>query len=115
VRRALAELGPGARPLAVQAFVRDRLGLDVKTDLISYSKKALKRKGQGDATSGSRPPRWRGSQGTAPLAPGQAAPAAAAGGPKAAGIPLEDILYVKDVVSRLGAGLVRALIDDFAR
>jgi hypothetical protein len=39
----------------------------------------------------------------------------AASGRQAAGIPLEDILHVKDLVGRLGAGPAHALVDAFAR
>jgi hypothetical protein len=42
-------------------------------------------------------------------------PAPAAAGGKGPGIPLDDILHVKQLVGRLGAGLAHALIDAFAR
>jgi hypothetical protein len=45
----------------------------------------------------------------------EAAPAPAAAGGKVPGIPPDDILYVKQLVGRLGAGQVHALIDAFAR
>jgi hypothetical protein len=40
---------------------------------------------------------------------------AKAGGGRAGGIPLEDILAVKDLVGRLGARPLHTLIDAFAK
>jgi hypothetical protein len=46
----------------------------------------------------------------------QVQPAAASTSlPKASGIPLADILAVKDLVGRLGAGPLHTLIDAFAK
>ena len=45
----------------------------------------------------------------------QEQPRAAGGNGQEAGIPLKDILYVKELVGRFGAGQLHTLIDAFAR
>jgi hypothetical protein len=125
VRRALAELGPDAKPLAIQAFLRDRRGMEVKTDLISFYKKAAKKKAkaQGRATpqgpaarTASAPPAAapKAETGSTLPPPVRPQPAVGRGGQEAA-IPLADILYVKRLVGRHGAGPLHTLVDAFAQ
>jgi hypothetical protein len=111
VRRAQAALGKGAKPLAIQKYVKDELGLDVSTAVISTYKREIARK----AKKGAKPKAQPAPEATAaarqtttdrPEAPRQAG---------AAGIPLHDILAVKELVGRLGAGPLHTLIDVFAR
>jgi len=110
VRQALAELGKGAKPLQIRAFVKDRFGAELNTNLISDYKKTLAGK------------RTRKKKGAAPRAGGQpeppaAAPPAQARAPAAArpGISLDDVRLVKELVARLGPGQLRGLIDLLAR
>ena len=111
VRQALAELGKGAKPLQIRAFVKDRFGAELNTNLISYYKKTLARK------------RARKKKGAAPKAGGQPeqqsaqVPPAQARAPAAArpGIGLDDLRLVKELVARLGPGPLRDLIDLLAR
>jgi len=111
VKQALAELGKGAKPLQIRAFVKDRFGAELNTNLISYYKKTLagkrarKKKRAGPKAGG--PP----GQQPAAVPPAQArAPAAAR-----SGISLDYVRLVKDLVARIGAEQLRTLIDLLAR
>jgi hypothetical protein len=119
VKRAQAALGRDAKPLAIQKYVKDRLGIDISTSVISTYKKDIARK----AAKGKAKPRVtaKGKPGpaaaaapreTAPQPPAAAKPAA---GGKSGGIPLGDILTVKELVERLGAAPLHTLIDAFAK
>jgi hypothetical protein len=102
VRQALETLGPDAKPLAIQAYLKDNLGMEVKTSLISVYKKDLaKKRAKMPAAARKEEP---GDQ--ALMKPKPAA---------AGGIPLEDILAGKDLVQHLGAAPLHTLIDAFAR
>jgi hypothetical protein len=115
VRRALAELGPDAKPLAIQGFIRDRLGMEVKTDLISFYKKAAKKKANAQGPAAARPSAApKAERRSTPPPPVRPRHAAGRGGQEAA-IPLADILYVKRLVGRHGAGPLHTLVDAFAR
>ena len=118
VRRALGELGRDAKPTQMQGWIRDRFGIDMTTDHISTSKGHIlrkeggkgRRKGKGRVAPKGPTPQAGGPQGQP--AP---SPAAKGGGTKEAGIPLDDILYVKALVGRFGPGQLHTLIDAFAR
>jgi len=116
VRQALAALGGDAKPLAIQAYLRDRLGMEVKTSLISVYKKDLAKKaGKKPAAQAAAARKRQAKEGTGDnKARVQPKPPAASGG-KEAGIPLDDILYVKGLVGRLGPDQLHTLIDAFAR
>ena len=107
VRRAQAALGKKAKPLAIQKFVKDEFNIDISTTVISTYKKEIARKARKGAKAKAKPAP------VAASAPRQTAPALRQAG--AAGIPLKDILAVRDLVNRLGAGALHTLIDAFAR
>jgi hypothetical protein len=109
VRRAQAELGKGAMPLQIRAFVKDRFGQELNTNLISYYKKRLAGKGKKK-----RPGKKAGGQ------PKQQPPAEPTGQTKAparaaTGISLDDVRLVKGLVGRLGPEPLRGLIDLLSR
>jgi hypothetical protein len=113
VKQAQAKLGKGAMPLAIQKYVKDELGIDISTAVISGYKKEIARKAKGGqagpkgpAKAQAAPVAAAAARETAPKAPATAKPG---------GIPLKDILTVKEMVERLGAGSLHTLIDAFAR
>jgi hypothetical protein len=110
VRKALDALGPKARPPEIQAFVKERFGLEMTVGHAKTCKtKAL----------GERGGKAKGKKKSAPAkAPARAAarPAAPAPAPAhAAGVGLSDIEAVKGLVGRVGAEQLRSLIDLLAR
>jgi hypothetical protein len=118
VQQALGELGRDAKPTQMQGWIRDRFAIDMTTDHISTSKGEILRKegGKGRRKGKRRAARKRPTQ-KAARPQGQPAPTLAtrgAGG-KQAGIPLNDILYVKALVGRFGPEQLHTLIDAFAR
>jgi hypothetical protein len=124
VRLALAELGPDAKPLRIQAFVKERFGIDISTEVVSAYKKELARRG--GKARGRRKGKGRGRKAGArrkSAAPGPSAQpatevrAAATGGGdgKGGGISLGDLRVVKDLVKRVGASQLRDLIDILGR
>jgi hypothetical protein len=112
VRQALAALGGDAKPLAIQAYLKDRLGMEVKTNLISVYKKDLARRAAAQGTAAKKGKAKEEAGDDRALV--QPKPPAAGGG-KEAGIPLDDILYVKGLVGRFGPDQLHTLIDAFAR
>jgi hypothetical protein len=122
VRRALAELGNDAKPAVIRGFVKDRFGIEMGADHISTAKGEILRKARAQGTQQARPAvqpsvaRQAEPVEATPAPPAQAAPPAPAKGAGGqAAIPLDDILVVKGLVVRLGAGPLRALVDAFAR
>jgi hypothetical protein len=113
VKQAMASLGGDAKPLAIQKFMKDKLGVDISTGVISSYKKEFARR----AAKARGKPAGAVVKGAAQVKPASApAPAAAAPASKAGGkpaIPLDDILTVKALVGRLGAGPLKTLIDAF--
>jgi hypothetical protein len=107
VRRALAELGPDAKPVAIRDYLQNRFGMEISRDVVSVYKRDLKAEGQEKAREKSE------TGGESVAQPQQSEPAPASKGQ--AGIPLPDILTIKDLVERLGAGPLHTLIDAFAR
>jgi hypothetical protein len=106
VRRALAELGPDAKPRQIQGWVKDTFDIDMGTDHISTTK------GQIFRASGKRK-QAAVAQPSAPQTSAepreQARPA-----PRAGGISLDDIAAVKVLVRRVGADGLKRLIDVLA-
>jgi hypothetical protein len=100
VRQALSERGNDAMPKQIQGFVQERFRIAMTTNHISTAKGDILRKGGGKGKSIAKKPQ---------VQPSTAAPA------KRAGIPLEDMLAIKDLVGRLGAKPVWTLIDAFAK
>lgn len=109
VRRALAALGNDAKPAQMQGWIRDKLGIEMSADHISVSKGIVLRK---MGVTGSQRPK---KKAPAKQAEPGSTPASKAAPLKSGGIPLEDILTVRDLVSRLGANPLHALIDAFAK
>jgi hypothetical protein len=119
VRQALAELGLEARSSALQEFVKKRFGLAMTLGHVKNAKGKIVRKARTEGkTVGKKPApqksaaRTVGTKKRTPPKP-KAQPAAPPVR-RESGIPLRDVLTVKDLVVRLGAGSVRTLIDAFA-
>ena len=115
VRRALAHFGNDARPAQMKGWIKDELGIEMGADHISTAKGSSLRaaaKGRPAKKKPGRAPSAAQKAGPA-LAP-QTGPALGGRGEKAPGIPLADILYVKGLVGRFGAGQLHTLIDAFA-
>jgi hypothetical protein len=114
VKRTFARLGKAAMPKAVQAEVKRVYGLDASPNLISTIKSEL-----GGAAAAAKKP-----AGAKPVAKKQAAnasatkaaaPVAAKPTPSANGkhpvVSIDDVLALKAIVGRVGAGHVKTLID----
>lgn len=87
VREALDALGLDAKPIAIDAYIKEKHNVEVPKAIISSYKSSYKAK--------------------------TGKPAAAKRGPKAAagGIQIEDLAAVRGLVSRLGAAQVKELVD----
>jgi hypothetical protein len=114
VRQALEALGSDAKPLAIQSYLKDRLGMEVKTNLISVYKKDLARRAKRPAAQEATAKKGEAKVGAGDNRTIRQPKPPAAGG-KEAGIPLDDILYVKGLVGRFGPEQLHTLIDAFAR
>jgi hypothetical protein len=118
VRRALKAMGRAATPTQMQPYIKEHFGIEITIGHISTSKGMILRKRKG-GKRGRKPV----AQGAAPEegAKEEAGRTAvvrqkpAARGAKEAGIPLDDILYVKGLVGRLGPDQLHTLIDAIAR
>jgi hypothetical protein len=95
----------------MRGWIKDQLGIDMTADHISTAKGTILRQAR---RTGKRTRKQEPASPTGEATP-PAAPAPAAAGGKGPGISLENILYVKDLVGRLGAGPASALVDAFAR
>jgi hypothetical protein len=118
VRRALKELGNDAKPAQMRGWIRDTLGIEMTADHISTSKGAILRKQAGKGKSSAKRAAAKKVGPKKKAAPGpeaQPRPAPANGQGKEVGIPLVDILYVKQLVGRFGPQQLHTLIDAFAR
>src|SRR5205085_2005333 len=110
--RALAELGPDAKPAVIRGFVKDRFGLEMSPDHVSTAKGEVLRKaraqgGPAQARPAVQPSAARQAEPAEPTpapAAQAARPAPAKGAGGQAAIPLEDILAVEGLVVRLGPG-----------
>ena len=101
VRRALKAMGRAATPSQMQPYIKENFGIDMSTDHISTSKGIIlhpKKKGG----KGAKKPAAQGAEPTE-------------GDGKEAGLPLDDILFIKGLVGRLGPDQLHTLIDAFAR
>jgi hypothetical protein len=107
VRRALAHFGREAKPAQMQGWIKQQFGIDMSTDHISTAKGEILRKAAG--------PKKTGLPKAAPVQQAAAPTSQPKSTDKAGGIPLADILAVKDLVRRLGAGPLHTLIDAFAK
>jgi hypothetical protein len=92
VRAALTELGPRAKPQAIQDFIKEKFGREVTKGIISNYKSTMKKKGLIPGRRGpGRPPK---------------AAAAASGG----SVRFDDLEAVRGLVSRIGADQVVRLV-----
>ena len=107
VRQAIARLGWEAKPKQIQKHIRRRFGVEMTADYISNYKGDLARKA-GRTKARPAPVASAAARETSPMAPAPWQPAAG-------GIPLKDILAIKELVGRLGAGPLHTLIDAFAK
>ena len=119
VRRAMAELGNDATPTPIQAHVKQKYGLDMTKEHVSVYKRDILRKlgvGPKKARRKKAGPKKAAAKRAAPVqhAAASTSPPRPTGG-KAGGILLEDILAVKELVGRLGARPLHALIDAFSK
>jgi hypothetical protein len=91
VRTALTELGPDAKPLAIQQFIKERFnGKELSTTIISNYKSVMKRKGGGKRKGGpGRPPK------------------SAGGG----SIAIQDLEAFQTIVRKMGAENVKKLLS----
>jgi hypothetical protein len=110
VRRALAHFGNDAKPSQMQGWIKEQFKIAMSTDHISTAKGSILKAARQKASTGAK----------APAPKTAAAPAAAKSQPsvsgrKESGIPLDDILYVKELVGRIGPQQLHTLIDAFAR
>jgi hypothetical protein len=108
VRQAIAWLGWEAKPKQLQKHIRRRFGIEMTADHISTYKGSLAKKA-GRTKARPIPVAASAARETAPQ------PAVTKPGAESRAIPLKDILTIKELVGRLGAGPLHALIDAFAR
>jgi hypothetical protein len=119
VRQALGELGKDAGPTAIQAYLKERLGIDITKDHASTAKGAVLRQDAAKAAkplaklAAAKPPAKPAAAKPAAKPPMQ--PAAVSASAKGGGILLKDIETVKDLLGRVGPGELRKLIDLLAR
>ncbi len=98
VLRALEVLGPDAKPLAIQQFVKDQFGVEIATKVISVYKGKL---AKGRRKRG-RPARKAKET------------AVAASAPKAGGnaeVTIKDLRAIRELRERVGAGRLRELLE----
>jgi hypothetical protein len=113
VRRALAELGNDAMPKRIQAFVKERFGVEMTNGHVSDCKKKILKKGKGKAKrAAAKPPAQASAARTKAASEPPVRPAPA---PPAWAIALADIEATKALVERVGADSLKRLIDLLAR
>ena len=113
--------GAGRHPEPDAADIKEKFNIERSTDHISTSKGIIlhpkKKGGKGakkPAAQGAEATEGEAKEGVGRKVVVQHKPAPARSG-KEAGIPLEDILYVKRLVGRFGPDHLHTLIDAFAR
>jgi hypothetical protein len=105
VRRALAHFGKDGKPAQMQGWIKQLFNIEMTTDHISTAKGEILRKVAAQKAAAKK----------AAAPKPQVQRAAASATPAKAAVPLADILAVKDLVGRLGAGPLHTLIDAFAK
>jgi hypothetical protein len=101
VRQALRELGRKAKPLKIQAFIKDNFKIDMTPDHISnYKSTILKGKGKKS-----------GKQGRPKATAATAAKPAGGNAKGGSGLAPEDVANVKTLVRRFGSDSLKKLID----
>jgi hypothetical protein len=103
VRRTLVSLGPGATPTAIREHLKREYKIEMTNEHISNYKNTILREQKAAAKPA-----------PAPTAAVPAAPAEAPR-PAVAGLTLEDVRAAKELVARVGAEQLKALIDVLGR
>jgi hypothetical protein len=120
VRRTLQAMGRKATPSQMQPYIKEKFNIEMSVNHISNSKSILLQKKKGGkgakrpAAQGTAATEGEAKEGVGRKMVVQHKPAAPRGG-KEAGIPLDDILYIKGLVGRVGPDQLHTLIDAFAR
>jgi hypothetical protein len=99
----------------IRELVKSRYGLDMSIDHVHVARGKMRKKQAGNAKPTARKKKTRKGKPTASTSPRPEQPVASAAPKKEAGVPLHDILYVKELVGRFGAEPMHTLIDAFAR
>ena len=126
VRRALAHFGNDVPLKQMQGWIKDQMGIEMTEKHISTAKGEILRKAAAPKAAAPKAAAQKAAQKAAPKGPAKK-PAAkqpastTPAGPKPVavtkkeGIPLDDILYIKELVGRVGPGQLHTLIDAFAK
>jgi hypothetical protein len=127
VRRAMAHLGDDTKAAVLRDWIKQQFAIDMTADHVSTARGEIRRERPGQPKSGAKKPAAKAKPGPqkpaargtaakaepAPTAP--AGPRPAVGGKKEAAIPLDDILTMRGLVDRHGAGPLHTLIDALAK
>jgi hypothetical protein len=105
VRRALTELGRDTLPLQIQKYLKDRFGLTMTVAHISNYKSTILK-----PAAKKKPATKKAEKESVATAQVQAGPATRPAGKVSTGISLEDLRAVKELVGRVGADTLKALI-----
>jgi hypothetical protein len=111
VRRALADLGPDAKPTQLHGHIRTRYGLEMSLDHISVEKRKALLRMAGERKPAAAEPSTQPSAARTAGAPGPHARAAS----EANGIALDDLATVKALVERVGANTLQQVIEMMAQ
>jgi hypothetical protein len=106
VRRALAELGRDAKPIQMQGWVKEKLGIEMSADHVSVCKGTILRKAGG---------KRKVAAATQPSAATNEEPQVHRAPAPRGGISLDDIEAVKGLVGRIGPDSLKKLVDVLAR
>jgi hypothetical protein len=101
VRRSLKKLGADAPNKDIQADIKKRFGIDMTTNHISTTKGELRKEASNSAPAAKQEE----------TKPATAQPAKAASLSNGSAVDMKDILTLKDLVRRVGAARLHALID----
>jgi hypothetical protein len=124
VKRAMARMGRNAKPLAIKDYLKSQFNIEISADVASNYKKQLKKAKKGAKAAAAKSAALTRQTAKAPLAPkpqasvmpiATPAPRAESPKPTAGGVSLQDLLAVKDLVSRVGAENLRTLVELLAR
>jgi hypothetical protein len=110
VRQALNELGKDAMPLRIQAWVKQKYGIEMSADHVSVCKGTILRKARGKRKTRAVTQASVAQNSAEPHEQARPAPAA-----RGNGISLDDIAAVKGLVERVGANCLKQLVDVLAR
>jgi hypothetical protein len=122
LRRAIAALGRKAPREKIQAWVKERFGLDLalkyisdsRSKLFSRSKRKRSKKAKAASPPAASPPAAKKAAPRPPVRPAPARPAAQPGNGQAA-VRMEDLVALQELVQRVGAPQLRKLLDVLGR